>query len=161
MATIRLAAIDDAMQAAWRESPAAFETSIKGSLGTVAELAGDLIVQTAAYLKDQPRESPWGCFLTIDAATGQVVGTCGYKGGPADDGSIEAAYFTFPPFEGRGFATAMATELRTRAGAWRVIAHTLPERNASCRVLEKSGFSYVGEVVDPEDGLVWRWACER
>lgn len=160
MATIRLVAIDDAMQRALEESPAALEQLVGGSLGPVAELAGDLIVQTAAYLKNQPREPQWGCFLTIDAATGQVVGTCGYKGGPADDGTVEAAYFTFPPFEGRGFATAMATELRRRAGERRVIAHTLPERNASCRVLEKAGFAYVGEAVDPEDGLVWRWVGE-
>jgi RimJ/RimL family protein N-acetyltransferase len=36
-------------------------------------------------------------------------------------------------------------------------AHTLPEMNASCRVLEKAGFKRLGEVIDPEDGLVWRW----
>lgn len=161
MSRIRLAAIDDELQAAWQKSPAALEQQIDASLGPVAELAGDLIVQTASYLQDQPRDPEWGCFLAIDAATGQVVGTCGYKGGPADDGSVEAAYFTFPPFEGRGFATAMATELRMRAGERRVIAHTLPERNASCRVLEKAGFAYEGEVVDPEDGLVWRWVCKR
>jgi [ribosomal protein S5]-alanine N-acetyltransferase len=38
-----------------------------------------------------------------------------------------------------------------------VRAHTLPERNASTRVLEKCGFEFTGEVVDPEDGPVWRW----
>jgi RimJ/RimL family protein N-acetyltransferase len=38
-----------------------------------------------------------------------------------------------------------------------VIAHTLPEENASARVLRKSGFEWVGDVVDPEDGPVWRW----
>lgn len=160
MVSIRLVAIDDSLLAAWRDSPTALETSIDGSLGAAAEMVGDLIAQTVSYLAAQPREPAWGCFLTIDAATGQVVGTCGYKGGPADDGSVEAAYFTFPSFEGQGFATAMAMELRTRAGWRRVIAHTLPERNASCRVLEKSGFACVGEAIDPEDGLVWRWVGE-
>jgi RimJ/RimL family protein N-acetyltransferase len=29
--------------------------------------------------------------------------------------------------------------------------------NASARVLAKCGFRRVGEVIDPEDGLVWRW----
>ena len=38
-----------------------------------------------------------------------------------------------------------------------VRAHTLPERNASTRVLEKNGFRLVGPVVDPEDGPVFRW----
>jgi ribosomal-protein-alanine N-acetyltransferase len=38
-----------------------------------------------------------------------------------------------------------------------VRAHTLPEPNASTRVLQKCGFVHVGEVMDPEDGRVWRW----
>lgn len=39
----------------------------------------------------------------------------------------------------------------------RVIAHTPPETNASNHLLQKVGMSFVGEVTDPEDGLVWRW----
>ena len=35
--------------------------------------------------------------------------------------------------------------------------HTLPTPNASTRVLLKCGFQRKGEIVDPEDGLVWRW----
>ena len=42
-----------------------------------------------------------------------------------------------------------------------VRAHTLPERNASCRVLTKCGFKLIGEVNDPEDGPVWRWEKEK
>jgi len=38
-----------------------------------------------------------------------------------------------------------------------VRAHTLAEANASTRVLAKCGFQRIGEVVDPDDGLVWRW----
>jgi len=45
-----------------------------------------------------------------------------------------------------------------RHGQVRVVrAHTLPEANASTRVLTKCGFQRIGEVIDPEDGLVWRW----
>jgi RimJ/RimL family protein N-acetyltransferase len=39
----------------------------------------------------------------------------------------------------------------------RVRAHTLPERNASTRILEKLGFERIGQAVDPEVGQVWRW----
>jgi len=38
-----------------------------------------------------------------------------------------------------------------------VRAHTLPVSNPSTRVLLKCGFRDIGEVVDPEDGPVWRW----
>ena len=41
----------------------------------------------------------------------------------------------------------------------RVRAHTRPEKNASTRILEKLGFERIGEIIDPEDGPVWR--CDR
>jgi RimJ/RimL family protein N-acetyltransferase len=46
--------------------------------------------------------------------------------------------------------------------AWRlpsvvVAAQTLPERNASHRVLEKLGFRHVETIEHPEDGTVWEW----
>ena len=46
------------------------------------------------------------------------------------------------------------------AAVRRIIAHTLPETNASTRVLEKAGMTFVGEVIDPEDGRVWRWEIQ-
>jgi RimJ/RimL family protein N-acetyltransferase len=89
------------------------------------------------------------------------VGTCAFKGPPDGQGEVEVAYFTFPTHEGRGYATAMARALCDRAAASAgvrcVRAHTLPERNASVRVLEKLGFRRAGDVQDPEDGPVWRW----
>jgi hypothetical protein len=42
-----------------------------------------------------------------------------------------------------------------------VIAHTLPERNASVRVLEKTGFALDGESTDDDAGTVWRFRLER
>ncbi len=84
------------------------------------------------------------------------------KGGPDATGAVEVAYFTFPVEEGRGIASAMAAELvqlamSAQSAVVLLRAHTLPEGNASCRVLEKAGFAYVGPVIDPDDGPVWRW----
>jgi [ribosomal protein S5]-alanine N-acetyltransferase len=36
-----------------------------------------------------------------------------------------------------------------------VTAQTLPEDNASTRVLRKLGFVLKGSVIDPEEGTVW------
>ena len=84
-----------------------------------------------------------------------------FKGPPDGEGMVEIAYGVVPAYEGRGFATEAAaalTEYAFDSGDVRLVrAHTLPERNASTRVLEKNGFALVGEVVDPEDGPVWRW----
>jgi RimJ/RimL family protein N-acetyltransferase len=78
---------------------------------------------------------------------------------------VEIAYSTVPGFEGLGVATEMAAELARialQSPAVRcVIAHTLPEENASGRVLQKVGMTKVGEVIDPEDGKVWRWEMKR
>jgi ribosomal-protein-alanine N-acetyltransferase len=109
---------------------------------------------------DAPRD-PWGGYFAVDEDTHEVVGSCAFKTPPTAEGSVEIAYFTYPPFEGRGYATEMArqlVEMATQAGTVAsIVAHTLPESSASTRVLEKAGLALVGEVIDPEDGLVWRW----
>lgn len=160
MASLRLVAIDAGVLAAFRESPAALEARVGAALGPAADAIFQALKQTGAFLAANSCDPAWGGFLAVDDSGGQVVGTCAYKGEPAADGSVEVAYCTFPPFEGRGYATAMAAALVARAGRRRVLAHTLPERNASCRALEKAGFTWAGEVTDPDDGQVWRWVAD-
>ena len=38
---------------------------------------------------------------------------------------------------------------------------TLPERNASTRILEKLGMSFVGFANDADEGPAWRWELTR
>ncbi len=94
-----------------------------------------------------------------------VIGSAGFKGPPTEDGTVEIAYGIVPAFEGRGFATEVAAGLVAHAfgldAVQLVRAHTLPENNASTRVLQKNGFRCTGEVQDPDDGAVWRWERER
>jgi ribosomal-protein-alanine N-acetyltransferase len=100
-------------------------------------------------------------FAIVEKAGAMVIGLCGYKGPPSPDATVEIAYGLAPAYQGRGYATEAAQELVARTFASglvrRVIAHTLPEQNASTRVLSRCGFARVGELIDPEDGLVWRW----
>jgi RimJ/RimL family protein N-acetyltransferase len=90
-----------------------------------------------------------------------VVGQGGFKGPPTDEGVVEIAYGVSPDHQGKGYATEAAEALPAfafQSAKVRVVcAHTLREAHASARVLTKCGFQYVGEVIDPEDGLVWRW----
>ena len=103
-------------------------------------------------------EEPWIGYLAVADET--AVGACGYKAKP-QDGRVEIAYFTFPEFEGRGYASAMAARLvaiaREHDSSVVVAAQTLPERNASHRVLEKLAFRHVDTIAHPEDGEVWEW----
>lgn len=77
------------------------------------------------------------------------------------DARHEVGAGLFPQYEGRGLATSMAAELvalaRLRDDSALVAAQTLPERNASHRILEKLGFVHVTTLDHPEDGAVWEW----
>jgi len=104
---------------------------------------------------------PWvHGFRLLHRGSGKVVGFCSFKGPPAD-GVVEIAYGIAPDEQGKGYATEAARALVEFARTFpevRVIrAHTLPDGAASKRVLEKCGFQHTGEVIDPEDGLVWRF----
>lgn len=123
--------------------------------------AREILEQTVDLLTRDPRPAPWGSYLAHE--DGSVVGVCAFKAAPDGQGRVEIAYMTFPAFEGRGHATVMAGalfEMAIGAGATLVIAHTLPEENASTGALKRNGFAFAGEAIDPEDGLVWRWERE-
>ncbi|GJG86296.1 hypothetical protein tb265_14770 [Gemmatimonadetes bacterium T265] len=115
-----------------------------------------------ARLRASPASSPWTHgFVLVERATGAVVGSCAFKGPPDPDGVVEIAYGLDPEYRGRGYAreaaAALADFARGAGGARVVRAHTRPENEASARVLAACGFARVGEVVDPEDGVVCRW----
>ncbi|MDG2170989.1 MAG: GNAT family N-acetyltransferase [Opitutales bacterium] len=105
---------------------------------------------------------PWTGYLGFEE--GQLIGMCGFKDEPTEEGTVEIAYFTFPENEGRGCATGMARGLVALAVDSRevtfVLAHTLKEENASTKILKRLDFDFKGEVMDPEDGSVWRWSKE-
>ena len=113
-------------------------------------------------LTEAPGPDPWRFgFFIAERARNLAVGSAGFKGPPDTDGAVEIAYGVVPDCQGRGYATEAAASLvdfaRNEGRASLFRAHTMPERNASTRVLEKCGFSHIGTVVDPEDGEVWRW----
>lgn len=115
-----------------------------------------------AMLENSSPADPWiHGFKLVHRESGAVVGRCGFKGPPDAGGMVEIAYGVNPESEGNGYATEAAQALVAYAftrGLVRVArAHTLPQQNASTRILTRCGFRLVGEVVDPEDGLVWRW----
>jgi ribosomal-protein-alanine N-acetyltransferase len=117
-------------------------------------------------LRKSTRTDPWQHgFFIVDRERSCIVGTAGFKGPPDPDGVVEIAYGVAPEYQGRGYATEAANALVEFALADArvavVRAHTLPEANASTRVLTKNGFRHLGEVIDPEDGRVWRWELPR
>lgn len=147
------------------EGEEAFHRSfgLRAANGLLALLAsGEISPTWLAQLREAKAADPWvHGFAVIDRASSLVIGNAGFKGPPDDVGMVEISYGIAPMFQGKGCATEAARQLialARRDPRVRLLrAHTLPENNASTRVLTKNSFAKIGEVIDPEDGLVWRW----
>jgi [ribosomal protein S5]-alanine N-acetyltransferase len=108
---------------------------------------------------------PWvHGFSVVHRESGAAIGSGGFKGPPAT-GVVEIAYAVDSEYRSRGYATEIADALVTYALSLAEVdvvrAHTLPENRASQRVLAKCRFEHVGDVVDPDDGLVCRFERRR
>ena len=138
------------------------EINVEGApvakVAVLSDIAKQACADTASLYQQFGFVRPWIGYLAV--IDGSVVGTCAFTAFPAA-GRVEIAYFTFPSFEGRGLATAMARELiavaRTAKQGVEIFAQTLPVRNASNTILQKLGFALAGEVNHAEEGMVWEW----
>jgi RimJ/RimL family protein N-acetyltransferase len=125
-------------------------------------VSDDVSSEWLAILENATGADPWRFgFALVHKESGMVIGNAGFTGPPDATGVVEIAYGVVPDFQGRGYATEAANALvgwAAKNGRVAVVrAHTLPERNASTRVLEKCGFRFVEEFTHPTDGVIWRW----
>jgi [ribosomal protein S5]-alanine N-acetyltransferase len=120
----------------------------------------DALQPTRDALAADPSRSAWGARLFVAGDPPELVGWGGFKG-PPEDGVVELGYEIAESRRERGLATAATRAMLTEAFAddrvTTVIAHTLPERNASNRVLEKAGFRFDGEALEHGE-TVWRFS---
>ena len=117
------------------------------------------------HLKRHPSVIGWWTYLFVHRGDAKLIGLGGFKGAPNVEGVVEIGYALAPAYRGRGLASEAARGMLAYAFSHPevrgVVAHTLPEKNASTRVLERVGFVHVGTVHDPDDGEVWRWSLGR
>jgi RimJ/RimL family protein N-acetyltransferase len=108
-------------------------------------------------------DARWGSRLFVAGEPPELVGWGGFKG-PPEDGVVELGYEIAEARRGRGLASAatdaMIAEALADQGVTSVIAHTLPERSASNRVLEKAGLRFDGEAED-RGRAAWRFRLDR
>jgi RimJ/RimL family protein N-acetyltransferase len=114
------------------------------------------------HLRAAAGPDPWTLgFAVVHRKDDVVIGSAAFKGAPDENGIVEIAYGVAPNYQGHGYATeatkALVAFALERVDVTSIRAHTKPGNDASARVLAKCGFQQVGEVMDPEDGLVWRW----
>jgi RimJ/RimL family protein N-acetyltransferase len=122
-----------------------------------AEIASNC-ASTADLYRRVGYVEPWVGYVAVDA--GCAVGGGAFVGPPGDN-RVEIAYYTLKEFEGRGLATQTAAGLvaiaRRSLPGIVITAFTLPEQNASTRILQRLGFEHVGQANDPDAGEVWEW----
>ena len=125
------------------------------------EFPGALDFSAARLSSGEASAHWWAPFLFLHNPDRAVVGLGGFVGGPDAAGAVEVGYTIAPSYRGRGLATEAARALVAHAFTFaevrEVCAHTLPEANASTRVLKKNGFVFAGEMDHPEEGRLWRW----
>ncbi len=122
------------------------------------DAARDVVAMTEAVYAKNGFAPPWTGYMVMGGD--EWIGTCAFASPPVD-GRVEIAYFTFPGHEGQGIGTRMAEWLVTTARAESpgiaIVACTLPEENASTRILLKNGFTMNRDFVHPDDGLIREW----
>lgn len=140
---------------------------VRASIDAMDEISKSQIsADWLARLNAAAAPDPWvHSFSLVRLDSGIAIGQCGFKGPPDAAGMVEIAYGVSAEQEGNGYATEAALALLAYALSFNNInvvrAHTLPVPNASQRILAKCGFRYVGEVTDPEDGVVSRFEYLR
>jgi len=115
-------------------------------------------------LKQSEAGKNWWTYFPIYKPDNTLIGTCGYKGPPDEQGEVEIGYEIAELYRNKGLATELAKALidnAFRLGAVSsFLAHTLGEPNASTRVLTKCGFQKTGVIEDEDEGPIWQWTLK-
>jgi RimJ/RimL family protein N-acetyltransferase len=120
-----------------------------------------VVEDTLNYYKTIGFVEPWISYLAKQED--RFIGICSFKGKPVNN-KVEIAYFTFPLYEGNGYAKEMCGKLIDIAlkkdKNITIIAHTLPEENASTNILTKNNFVFIGQINDKDDGDIFEWELQ-
>lgn len=116
-------------------------------------------------LKENASESGWWSYLPVHKNDNTLIGLCGFKGSPNQDGMVEIGYEISEAYRLQGYATELAEALISHAFSYpqinKVQAHTLGSENASSKVLSKCGFKKMEEILDKDHGVIWRWEISK
>jgi ribosomal-protein-alanine N-acetyltransferase len=166
------AAIVRSMVRLMRPTVEHFDAAIEGDEALAETLGHGVAAGWASFAEALPQaregvaagpDNRWGPRFFLTGEPPELVGWGGFKGAPKN-GVVEIGYEIAESRRERGLATAAAKAMVDEAFAdpavTEVIAHTLPERNASNRVLEKAGFRFT-EATYEGDTPVWRYSLPR
>jgi len=109
----------------------------------------------ASLQKAEARDVGWNLWFCVRREPRELIGNAGFKGSPKD-GLVEIGYSILETHQRQGYATEAVGGLLRWAfqnpEVRRVVADTLAGLMPSIRVMEKSGFAFVGDG-PVEDGM--------
>lgn len=109
-------------------------------------------------LEAAPEQAEWWFYFVLlpdEEGRRMLIGSAGYKGPPADDGTVEVGYGIVSDRRRRGYAAEAVRGLLARAFGCpevrRVIAETFPDLVGSLGVLRACGFRPTSESEDASE----------
>lgn len=107
-------------------------------------------------VKSDPSVNKWFVRWMVEKETREIVGNISFHGPPDERGMMEIGLGIHSDFQQRGYAT----EALTGMWSWvinqprvELLRYTVaPDNLASVALIQKFGFTCVGQQIDPEDG---------
>jgi RimJ/RimL family protein N-acetyltransferase len=94
----------------------------------------------------------------------EVVGLCGHKHRPTDDGTVDIGYGVTASKRRQGYAAAAVALMLAKAKKdpriTALIAETVTENIPSQGVLRKNGFVRIGRAIDSDGDEIIRWRAD-
>ncbi len=116
-------------------------------------------------LNSSDSEIEWWSYFPIHKVDNKLIGLCGYKGQPSENGQVEIGYEIMAEYRNKGFATEIAKALIENAFTFESVhsiqAHTLGQINASTKVLSNCGLQKIDEIDGKDLGTLWKWELKR
>jgi RimJ/RimL family protein N-acetyltransferase len=116
-------------------------------------LYGEHQQQFAERLAGDPGLAGWLVWYAVQIDPPVLVGTVGLGGPPDGEGTVELGYSMVERFQRKGYASeavgALIDWAFSNEEVRRIRAHTFPNLQASIRVMERNGLSFVGDGKEP------------
>jgi len=131
--------------------------------GIVAPFLEDALDALVVIYDRTPDAAPWKACLARTHEDNAIIGICSLA--DRGNGSMAIGYHIFPPYQGKGFAKPMVTELVRQAfhclEVREVVTHSPPQEGPAASVMRTLGFSLTGMKNDTTNGRRWEWTLNR
>ena len=115
------------------------------------------LVHRIPRVKREPSFAEIGLVLAISKSDNEIIGSAGFHDFPNEVGMIEIGFGIVPEKQNQGFGKELLLgmwEMICKRTDVKVLRYTVsPENGPSIHIINKMGFTKIGEQMDPEDGL--------